>query len=70
MTQIEIIIKNDQGQEISRLQSLNLELGNQTINEIETAVEKLKQKILPEISKELLSEAQRKFTDNKKKRVG
>lgn len=67
MTQIEIIIKNDQGKEISRLQSLKLELGNQTINEIETAVEKLKQKILPEISKELLSEAQRKFTDNKKK---
>ena len=66
MTQIEIIIKNDQGQEISRLQSLNIELGNQTLNEIETAVEKIKQKILPEISKSLLGEAQREFTEQKK----
>jgi hypothetical protein len=67
MAQIDIIIKDDQGQEITRLQSVNLELGSQSLNEIETAVEELKKKMLPEISSELLSQAQRQFTEDKKK---
>ena len=67
MTQIDILIKDDQGQEITRLQSVNLELGSQSLNEIETAVEELKKKMLPEISSELLSQAQRQFTEDKKK---
>ena len=67
MAQIDIIIKDDQGQEITRLQSVNLELGSQSLNEIETAVEELKRKMLPEISSELLSQAQRQFTEDKKK---
>ena len=67
MAQIDIIIKDDQGQEITRLQPVNLELGSQSLNEIETAVEELKKKMLPEISSELLSQAQRQFTEDKKK---
>lgn len=67
MAQIDILIKDDQGQEITRLQSVNLELGSQSLNEIETAVEELKKKMLPEISSELLSQAQRQFTEDKKK---
>ena len=67
MAQIDIIIKDDQGQEITRLQSVNLELGSQSLNEIETAGEELKKKMLPEISSELLSQAQRQFTEDKKK---
>ena len=42
MAQIEITIKNDQGKELTRLQSLNLELGSQSLNDIEKAVEELK----------------------------
>jgi predicted translin family RNA/ssDNA-binding protein len=67
MAKIEIIIKDEQGKVISQLESLDLELGTKTICEIETAVEKLKQKMLPEISSELLSQAQREFTEDKKK---
>jgi predicted translin family RNA/ssDNA-binding protein len=67
MAQIDIIIKDDQGQEITRLQSVNLELGSQSLNEIETAVEELKKKMLPEITSELLGQAQRQFTEAKKK---
>ncbi|MDJ0903013.1 MAG: hypothetical protein QNJ55_29855 [Xenococcus sp. MO_188.B8] len=63
MTKIEIIIKDEQGEELTRLQSIDLELGSQSLDEIETAVEKLKQKIIPEISSELLSQAQREFTN-------
>ena len=67
MAKIEIIIKDEQGKELTQLQSLDLELGNQSLAEIEKAVENLKQKMLPEISSELLSKAQREFTEDKKK---
>ncbi len=67
MAKIEIIIKDELGEELTRLQSMDLELGSQSIDEIETAVEKLKQKMLPEISSELMSQAQREFTKEKKK---
>ena len=67
MTKIEIIIKDEEGKELTRLQSIDLELGSQSLDEIETAVEKLKQKMLPEISYELLRKAQREFNQEKKK---
>ncbi len=67
MAKIEIIIKSDQGEELTRLQSMDLELGSQSLDEIEKAVKKLKQKMLPEISSELLSQAQREFSQEKKK---
>ena len=67
MAKIEIIIKDEEGKELTRLQSIDLELGSQSLDEIETAGEKLKQKILPEISSELLIKAQREFTQEKKK---
>ena len=67
MAKIEIIIKDSRGKELTRLQSIDLELGSQSLDEIETAVEKLKKKMLPEISSELLSKAQREFTKEKKK---
>ena len=67
MAKIEIIIKDEQGKELTRLQSINLELGSQSLDEIETAVEKLKQKMLPKISSELLGKAQREFNQEKKK---
>ena len=67
MAKIEIIIKDEKGEELRRLPSMDLELGNQSLAEIEKAVEKIKQKILPEISSELLSKAQREFTEEKKR---
>ncbi len=67
MVRIEIIIKDRQGNQLSQLEEINLELGSQSLDEIETAVEKLKQKMLPEISSELLSKAQREFSQEKKK---
>ena len=67
MAKIEIIIKDEAGEELTRLQSMDLELGTQSLDEIETAVEKLKQKMLPEISSKLRCQAQREFTKEKKK---
>ena len=70
MVKIEITIKDEQGKQIAQLESLDLQLGNRTIYEIERGVEKFKKKMLPEISKELMLEAQRDFTEEKKRGGG
>ena len=70
LIKIEITLKDEQGKQLSQLEALDLELGARTIEEIERGVEKLKQKMLPEISKELMLQAQRDFTQEKKKRMG
>ncbi len=67
MAKIEMIIKDELGKELTRLQSIDLELGSKSLDEIETAVEKLKPKMLPEISSELLRKAQREFNQEKKR---
>lgn len=67
MVKIKITLENEQGKKLSELESFDLKLGNQSLHEIETAVEKFKKKMLPELSKELLLKAQRKFTQEKKK---
>ncbi len=67
MVKIKITLEDEQGKQLSQLESFNLELGNQRLDEIETAVEKFKKKMLPDLSKELLSQAQREFTQEKKK---
>ena len=67
MVKIKITLEDEQGKQLSQLESFNLELGNQRLDEIETAVEKFKKKMLPDLSKELLSQAQREFTLDKKK---
>ncbi len=70
MIKIEITLKHEQGKQLSQLEAVDLELGARTIDEIERGVEKFKQKMLPEISKELMLQAQRDFTQEKKKRMG
>lgn len=70
MIKIEIILKDEQGKQLAQLDSLDLELGARTIDEIERGVEKFKQKMLPEISKELMLQAQRDFTQEKKRGWG
>ena len=67
MVKIKITLEDEQGKQLSQLESFHLELGNQRLDEIETAVEKFKKKILPDLSKELLSQAQREFIQEKKK---
>lgn len=66
MVKIEITLKDEQGKQLSQLESLDLQLGDRTIYEIEQAVEKFKKKILPDLSKELMIQAQNEFTKEKK----
>ena len=62
MVKIEITLKDEQGKQLSQLESLDLKLGERTIYEIEREVEKFRKKMLPEISKELMLQAPRDFT--------
>ncbi len=68
MVKIKIILEDEQGKPISQLKSVDLELREKSLSEIERGVEKFKKKMLPEISKELMLQAQRDFTKEKKRR--
>jgi len=67
MVKVEITLKDEQGKQISQLESIDVELGSYRLNEIEIAGEKLKREMLPELSKHLLEKGQREFTEEKKK---
>ena len=66
MVKIRVVIEDQEGNQLSGWKSMDLELGNQSLSEIEIAVEKWKQKMLPEISSQLLAQVQREFTSSTK----
>ena len=68
MATIEVILRDDEGELISSSKShtYEVELGEQTLHEIEGGVERFKQKVLPEIGQTLLKHAQTTFTQEKK----
>ena len=69
MATIEVILRDDDGNLISssKSQTYQVELGRQTLHEIEGGVERFKQKALPEIEQTLLNHAQTTFTQEKKR---
>ncbi|MEM9093107.1 MAG: hypothetical protein AAGC93_30815 [Cyanobacteria bacterium P01_F01_bin.53] len=72
MATIEVILRDDDGNVIgaSTNQSYGMDLGQQTLHEIEGEVERFKQQALPEIEKTLLEHAQAEFTEEKKNDIG
>ena len=67
MAKIEIIIKNDSGNTTGK-EKYELELGKETLDDIEEAVEKFKNEFLPDIEHCLLNNAQKKVTENIRKK--
>jgi len=65
---IEIIIRDEQGNLIGQMAPKMMDLGCQSLHEIEGAVENWRHKILPDIEAELLSAAQHQFVEQEKKR--
>jgi hypothetical protein len=63
---IEVIIRDEQGNVIGQLEPQAMELGCQSLHDIEGAVEQWRQTALPDIEAELLSAAQREFVAQKK----
>ncbi len=70
MVKIEIILKDEQGNRLRQLPSREIEVGSYRLDEIEKSVEKLRREMLPDLTRYLLEEGQREFTEEKKKRVG
>ncbi len=64
---VELVIRNEEGKILGQLDSYLMELGNQSLYEIEGAVEDWRQKVLPEVTAELLHGAQTQFTQESKK---
>ncbi len=63
---IEVMIRDEQGNVIGQLEPQALELGCQSLHDIEGGVEQWRRRVLPEIEAELLGAAQREFVAQKK----
>ena len=70
MVKIEITLKDEQEKTLRQLPSREIEVGSYRLDEIEKSVEKLRREMLPELTRYLVEEGQRQFTEEKKKRVG
>jgi len=64
---VEVVIRSGGRKHIESACSTAIDLGAQSLHEIEGAVEIWKQQVLPEIEADLLSQAQNQFTQQKKK---
>lgn len=64
---VEVVIRDEAGNILSQLAPQQIDLGAQSLHEIERAQEIWKQQALPEIEADLLSQAQNQFTQQKKK---
>ena len=67
---MELVIRDGEGNILSQLDPYLMDLGSQSLHDIEGAVEDWKQKILPDIEANLLSQAQSQFTQQAKKHSG
>jgi predicted RNA polymerase sigma factor len=66
-SRVETVIRDEAGNILSQLAPHEIDLKNQSLHEIEGAVENWKQQTLPEIEASLLTEAQNRFTQEIKK---
>lgn len=67
---MELVIRDGEGNILSQLDPYLMDLGSQSLHDIEGAVEDWKQKILPDIEANLLAQAQSQFTQQAKKQSG
>ncbi len=64
---IEFVIRDEIGNILSQNSPFAMEIGIQSLHDIEGGVEQMKQKVLPEIEATLLAQAQNQFTKKVKK---
>ena len=64
---VEVVIRDEAGNILTQLAPTWMDLGTQSLDEIEGAVETWRQQTLPEIEVELLTQAQSQFTQQIKK---
>jgi hypothetical protein len=64
---VEFVIRDERGNILSQNSPFSMEIGTQSLHDIEGGVEQMKQKVLPEIEASLLAQAQKEFTEKVKK---
>ena len=64
---VEFVIRNEMGNILSQNSPFSIEIGTQSLDDIEGGVEQMKQKVLPEIEATLLTQAQNHKTSSRKK---
>ncbi len=64
---VEVVIRDEEGNILSQLAPAWMELGTQSLHDIEGAVETWRQQALPQIEADLLTGAQSQFTQQIKK---
>jgi len=64
---VEVVIRDEAGNILSQLSHYRMDLGTQSLHDIEGAVENWKQQVLPQMEADLLTQAQRQFTQEIKK---
>ncbi len=67
MTKVELVIRDEDGNILSQLDPYLMDLGSQSLHDIEGAVENWRQKILPDMEADLLDKAQSQFKQQAKK---
>ena len=65
---MEFVIRDENGNILSQNKALSMDIGNQSLHDIEGAVEIMKQQVLPEIESDLLKQAQSQYTKQIKKK--
>jgi hypothetical protein len=66
---VEFVIRDETGNILSQNSPFSIEIGTQSLHDIEGGVEQMKQKVLPEIEATLLAQAQNEFTKKVKKKL-
>ncbi len=64
---VEVVIRDEEGNLLSQLAPAWIDLGTQSLHDIEGAVEMWRQQVLPEIEADLLTRTQSQFTQEIKK---
>lgn len=65
--QVKLEIQDEEGNILSQFDPYWMDLGSQSLHDIEGAVENWQQKVLPDVEAALLSQAQDQFTQQVKK---
>ena len=63
---VEFVIRNEMGNILSQNSPFSMEIGTQSLHDIEGGIEQMKQKLFPEIEATLLTQAQNEFTEKAK----
>ncbi len=64
---LEFVIRDEEGNILGKNTPMSMDIGTQSLHDIEGGVEMMRQKVLPEIEVTLLTQAQNRYTEAAKK---